>query len=437
MINPASLSFRLFVVAALTLLAALAFASLRPTSGAGPLVVSKTADTADGACDITDCSLREAIIAANAAPGADTITLPAGTYTLTIGGTGEDGAATGDLDIAGGASGALTINGAGAPTTIIHGDGLDRVFQVQSDATVSMSGVTIENGSGTNVGAGIFSSGALTIDRSTIRGNNAITNNGGGILNQGPLTITNSTISGNTAGSNGGGIYNAFDGSVTLTNSTVSGNTAALSAGGIYNSGPGATSLTNVTVSGNSAGAAGGIRKDSGSITLQNTIVANSTSGDNCLGGITSNGHNLDSGTSCALAGGGDLSSTDPLLGPLALNAPGTTRTHALLPGSPAVDAGANAGCPATDQRGVARPLGVACDIGAYEVDPRGDTNCDGLINGLDLLDVLSDVGDVGTPAACHANGDVDRDGHITTTDALLIAQYWAGVITSFPSHAN
>src|SRR5262249_20347535 len=100
-----------------------------------------------------------------------------------------------------------------------------------------------------------------------------------------------------------------------------------------------------------------------------NTIVAGNTPSD-CQGIVASSGNNLDGAASCALAAAGDLSRVDPVLGPLADNG-GPTRTHALMAGSPAIDAGA--GCPATDQRGMPRPRdrtgdGTAlCDIGAFE----------------------------------------------------------------------
>src|SRR5436309_761481 len=95
-------------------------------------VVSKTADTADGVCD-SDCSLREAIIAANANPGADTINLPPGTYTLTISGAGENAGAAGDLDV----TQDLTLSGGGSVGTIIQAcdssggpcEGIDRIFE--------------------------------------------------------------------------------------------------------------------------------------------------------------------------------------------------------------------------------------------------------------------------------------------------------------------
>ena len=110
-------------------------------------------------------------------------------------------------------------------------------------------------------------------------------------------------------------------------------------------------------------------------MTIVNTILAGNTNGD-CSGGVTSNGHNLDSDGTCALAGTGDQSAVNPLLAALALNAPGSTETHALPAESPAVDAGDDAACPAADQRGVTRPQdgdedGTAvCDIGAFELQP-------------------------------------------------------------------
>jgi len=100
--------------------------------------------------------------------------------------------------------------------------------------------------------------------------------------------------------------------------------------------------------------------------------VANSTSAPNCIGPISeSAGYNLDSGASCGFSKSTDLTTTDPLLGPL-FNYGGPTSTMALLPGSPAIDHGGASvnGCPTTDQRGVVRPQGPACDIGAYEATP-------------------------------------------------------------------
>ena len=106
-------------------------------------------------------------------------------------------------------------------------------------------------------------------------------------------------------------------------------------------------------------------------MTLKNTIVANSAPDDDCAGNlVTSNGSNIDSDGTCSLVAAGDLPNTNPQLGPLADNG-GPTQTLALLAGSPAIDAGSG-DCPppATDQRGVTRPQGAACDIGAYEFEP-------------------------------------------------------------------
>jgi hypothetical protein len=100
-------------------------------------------------------------------------------------------------------------------------------------------------------------------------------------------------------------------------------------------------------------------------VSLKNTILAGNTS-NNCFGTITSLGHNLEDGATCALSGQGDLSNTVPMLGPLANNG-GPTQTLALLKGSPAINAGTNAGCPSSDQRGLPRPMLGTCDIGAYE----------------------------------------------------------------------
>jgi CSLREA domain-containing protein len=115
------------------------------------LQVNTQDDTNDGTCDANHCSLREAIIAANAAVGADTIIVPAGEYNLTIDGTGEDFSATGDLDT----RDDPTINGAGADQTGIHGPANDTVFHIQSSNIVTISGLSIDNGTfGIFVGAG-------------------------------------------------------------------------------------------------------------------------------------------------------------------------------------------------------------------------------------------------------------------------------------------
>ena len=171
------------------------------------------------------------------------------------------------------------------------------------------------------------------------------------------LTLTNDTLTGNSvgaplgAGSGAGGAGGALDTSLTanLVNDTVDGNAVI---------GPGA----------------GGNLAASEPVKLKNTIVAGGAGehGANCSGPVSSAGHNIESTTpsQCGLSGAtGDLVGVNPLLDALAFNG-GATETQALLPGSPAIDAGEAVGCPATDQRGEPRPQGQACDIGAYEAAP-------------------------------------------------------------------
>ena len=291
------------ILVVLTLMLAL----LLPWAGtvyAANLTVTKTSDTNDGVCD-TDCSLREAIsVAANG----DTITVPAGTYNLSLG----------DLDVLV----SVTINGSGAGSTIIkQTQPVQRVFETAA-AAVNISRVTIEGGQ-----AGAASSVVPTHLH------------GGGLHNHGVVTLTNVTFTGNAAlnidpanptSGLGGAVWNA--GTMTLINVTIANNTAAVSGAGI-----------------------GGIAP-----TLTNTIVANN-SPDNCSVAITAGSNNLQfPGTTC----GGTIPTADPMLGPL------TGGVYPLLAGSPAIDMGTNTGCPPTDEPGTARPQGAACDIGAFEFVP-------------------------------------------------------------------
>ena len=380
------------------LLAALVCGLLPTVAAAATFTVDTTDDAVDavpmdGVCATASgaCSLRAAIMEANALPGADTIIVPAGTYVLALAGRDEDDAATGDLDV----NDDVTIQGAGSAATILDGNGLDRLFDVLAETTIS--GVTLRNGNpGTGStghhGGAIFNGDVLTLTDAVITGN-AAESAGGGIANTGTLTITDVTLSGNTAGTTGGGLDSAGGVALTnvtvsgnsatrggglasdgdqldLTNVTVSGNTATTAGGGLENAF--VASLTNVTVVGNAAPVAGGV-DGVGTTMLRNTIVAGNEGGD-CGGPMqpTSGGHNLEGKSTCGLAGPGDLTETDPRVGPLADNG-GPTATHALLPDSPAIDAGADCPPPAVDQRGVERPIdgngdGVAaCDIGAYE----------------------------------------------------------------------
>lgn len=462
--------------------------------------------TADDLIVNGNCTLREAIRAANtnapvdqcpAGSGADTIVLPEGTYTLTIPGSGEDLAATGDLDI----TQAVSIVGAGQANTIVDGNGaalLDRVFDVDplaSGVSVTLSGLTIQNGkladngggirnkgsltlnsvtvthntsNGGDGGGGIYNNGTLvledslvsqcgyvgiynfagtlTLTRSTVRNNTgsgifsmrtisppliAVTlndsdllnntgdgifavntdlkidggrfsdNGGWGVEDMGPVVLKNAsvtgnkstgvsivntnfallenvTISGNSNTGNGGGLrYFGFSGAtMTLTNVTISGNTATGNGGGIFTESGTSSNLVlnSVTLTGNSAASGSGIY-NLAHTTIRNSILAGNT-GNNCAGlnPVSSLGYNLDSGSTCGFAGTGDKSNTDPLLAALQDNG-GPGPTHALLAGSPAIDAGICVGI-VKDERGRPRPVDFAaipnaadgCDMGSFEL---------------------------------------------------------------------
>jgi len=337
--------------------------------------VSTTVDS------VTGDSLRACIIWANGNVGVDTLTVPAGTYTLTLGGIAEDAAATGDLDI----TEDIIINGNAAGATIIDANAIDRVFDILG-ANLTGTNLTIRNG----LTVGVENGGGVAIDAT------------------GSLTLSESTVSGNSSSNEGGGI-DVNEGTLTLTNVTVSGNTAVDDGGGILCTGT--CTLTNVTVSGNSATDLGdGIREETtGSITFLNTIVAgNGAGGDNCNGttsNFTSSGWNLSSDATCNFVAAGDQVNTDPLLGVLQDNG-GPTFTHALGAGSLAIDGGFGVGCPATDQRGDVRPIGSACDIGAYE-EQVAQAVCPGAV-----VTNTIDAATGGSLRACiiWANGNVGAD---------------------------
>ena len=260
----------------------------------------------------------------------------------------------------------LTLNNSTVSGNTAIGFGVGGGILNQSTLTLTNSTISGNTSNGDGAGINNQQSGTAALIDSTVSDNRASQSGGGGIVSYGTLTLTNSTVNGNAASRDGGGIWSITNGTVTLINSTVSDNRASNSGGGgIVNHG-GTVTLTNSTVSGNTARNGGGIDNLLGTADLVNTIIA-SNIGDDCSGVVISFGHNLDSDDTCGLSiGSGDLPNTDPLLGSLADNG-GPTRTHALLPESPAIDAGDDASCPATDQRGVARPQGAHCDIGAYE----------------------------------------------------------------------
>ena len=213
---------------------------------AATFTVNTMADTADalpgnGSCadSLGACSLRAAVMEANASGGSDTISVPAGTYNLAIGGANEDAALTGDLDV----TSNTTIAGDGSAWTIVDGGALDRVFDVAAGATVSISGLTVRDGrvDGTSAdGGAIRNAGTLTITSSVISGSFAYARptasgdaRGGGIFSSGSLTVSLSRVTGNTADAGGGTSQNvasgggiAFSGTATIERTTIDLNTA-------------------------------------------------------------------------------------------------------------------------------------------------------------------------------------------------------------------
>ena len=316
--------------------------SLRPARAAMILPVTSALDEHDSdlnnpACQTASggCTLRAAIEQLNFS-GGGTILFPSEpatpiTYTLN--------AALGTLVLEADTEIQTPL---GAGPRLIDGDGLatGAVLAVAADITATLSGVTIKNG---GLGGLSIQTGArVRLTDAAVTGN-ANT----GVLNSGTLAITNTTVSGNT----GSGLFNFAGATLTVAHSTVVSNTSSTSAGGVHNE-------------------AGGVA------TLMNTVVAlNVASGrPDCFGALTSGGYNLiGNNQGCTVtAGTGDLVGTsgaprDPRLGLLQFNG-GPTPTHALLADSPALNAGVLSGCPATDQRGVTRPRGGRCDIGAFEV---------------------------------------------------------------------
>jgi predicted outer membrane repeat protein len=421
-----------------------------------------------------DCSLRGAILAANAlaasaSPEASDIALPAGTYALTQSSSctyrlnGETFNRT-STQVSLCINAEVDLVGDGAGTTVIDAGSLDGVIFVSADAVVEIESVTIRKGSATqpgfagagnlgggvnnqgtvtltdvvvrdsttNVyGGGIYSARSLTLVRSAVELNTASghpTGQAGGagiFLDSGSTaTISDSTIAGNTAEHSGGGIYahnssfvvfgSAIAGNTAtfstgggihlsetvimgLSNSTLSGNRARERGGALYTNSPRAqANLASVTITGNSAGTPilsgmGGGIGGSAVVRLKDSILAGNTLqgpfpiGPDCWAStaITSQGYNLiQSTTGCPIAGDmtGNLTGVDPVLGPLADNG-GPTETHALLGGSPAIDAGDPAGCTdhtgtllLVDQTGEPRTADgdgdgrARCDIGSVEI---------------------------------------------------------------------
>ncbi len=351
----------------------------------------------DGVCATSGgtCTLRAAIQESNHAnaPGSDTIVLTADIHTL--GRSGEDDTAlNGDLDVLDD----LAVFGYGAWSVVQAGasraSAIDRIFDVTSASaiTVLLQSFTITHGlRATSNGGCVLHSGNAKLRLMGMLLEDCQADRGGAIYaaSTAPLFIERSLISGNKASGSfatGGGMH-AAGYSLLISNSTVSGNVADGSGGGIYLN-TASAQLNNVTIAANTAdadtvggGDGGGIFQTGSAPQVENSILADNLDGSSqapdCAGTIDSHGFDhvgLTAG--CTLTNDLTGLSTGPaLLGPLQatfLDLP----THALSPGSPAIDGGNPNGCfgirgdrLVVDQRGFARPRGVRCDKGSFELD--------------------------------------------------------------------
>ena len=361
-------------------------------------------------CSVT--ALADAIGAANANPGPDTLELTSGcTYTLT----------SGPYDLAMGPNGLpiitsnITINGHGAVIARSTADGMPsfRIFEVIEGGALTLNQLSLANGNVVNMmvmdenyaGGGILNlAGTLTLDGCILSNNvagydgggianismgettavltlrhstfasNLAFGQGGGVFNNGTLTVDSSTFNTNNAQQLGGALSN--DGTAVVANSTLNMNFSAEVAGAVKN--VGTLTFINSTLSGNIAREGVSGIESIGVTILKNTIVANNAPGGNCelfaAGIITDGGGNLVWGDTGFPTCPGSVG--DPKLADLASNG-GPTQTMALQAGSAAMDAGDDAICAASpvnnlDQRGFSRPHGAHCDIGAYEAGAAG-----------------------------------------------------------------
>ncbi|MDF1596898.1 MAG: family 16 glycosylhydrolase [Acidimicrobiia bacterium] len=309
---------------------------------------------------------------------------------------------------------AVSIDGSGAAGIVVSGGGADRVLIVGPGGVGNIGHLTLADGYGWQLAGCVLNNGSLTLDHATVTGCTMATDagefwqGGGGIYNGdgATLSLVDSTVADNHAAWSGGGVYSFLNTTTTIVRSTINGNVSN-DVGGAFRS-LGNVTITNSTISGNTAiGWHGGaIFQTDGDVSISNSTVANNVGPDwapstffigqygggfvptltltNTIvtgnqwyacekfasgtpGNVVSGGSNLVQDDSCNPVGS-DLIGVDALISPLADNG-GPTFTHALLPGSPAIDAANASACPATDQRGVTRPQGAGCDVGAFELE--------------------------------------------------------------------
>ena len=404
--------------------ASLAGVALALALSGAPAAHAFPAGPAEAHINGTDCLLVDAITAANTDtatgdcaagnPGLDTITLLSD-VTLYSANNGVNG-----LPVI---ASAITIEGAGF--TIARDNGAAenfRILQVAASGDLTLNQTAISGGGAVFNGGGIYNGGMLALNNSTVSGNSGA--RGAGISNGGTLTINNSTVSGNSSFDVGGGIANY--GNVTISDSTISGNPAPHDGGGIRNS-SGSLTLQRSLISGNQAGLGAEILAFGGCVSAADANAPTCLASASTINSADVNLFSHDGLTNAqAFYGftpdGDDIVATSDGTAPTALsaildttlqvNAPGDTATHALVAGSPAVDAATSG--PATDQRGVSRPQGSGFDIGAYELEQEASNEAP--VVTANNASVTVDEGETATNS-----GTVDdADGDTVTLSASL-----------------
>lgn len=258
--------------------------------------------------------------------------------------------------------------------SIVHRNNAPYGAGLSNGGVLTVTGSALYLNVASIIGGGLHNTSQLTLQTSNVYSNEALA--GGGIASEsGDVLVAQTAVYQNSAtGSGGGGILHsvapvAGASSLVITNSTISNNSTNGAGGGLRSEGSSLanTQLNYVTIADNASIVAAGkaILVSAGTVSVQNSII--SGQGTDCSGTVGSGGYNIGSDSSCGLTGTGDLPNTNPLLGNLRNNG-GSTLTQALSVGSPALDS-ASGSCPATDQRGVARPVRAVCDRGAYEYD--------------------------------------------------------------------
>jgi CSLREA domain-containing protein len=393
------------------------------------VVVAENATGAGGkGANISSCGAGGSCLAQGGAGGSGAGVFSSGTLTV------EDSTFDSNVGGSGGAAGANTCGG-GFSCFTFPGDGGNGggLAGPESGGVIAVSATSFLFNTAYDGGA-IQQGGTLSVSRSRFTGNQASHSGGAINCNSASLacTISGSTFNANSAsGGPGGGAIGFFNnGPKTVTSSTISGNSSSPPGGGIRAfSGP--VTLSFVTIVGNttSAGDGGGIAQTFDNVTMSGSILANNVDSGgeapDCAGTITSGSHNLvKTLTGCTFSPILDITGQDPILGGLEENG-GPTMTHMPQAGSAAIDGGAGAACGVTlttDQRGVNRPIGVSCDIGAAEVEPISDASGDGVVS---VVDVFYDINFLfAAGAAPKGRADANGDDAIDVLDVFFLINY-------------